>query len=57
LCNSANFHPEVTRIIGQAALFAAAGLDLETIEKIDDIVEPALRAVADQSARNCDGQL
>ena len=38
---------EAVQVIGQAALFAAAGLDLETIDQIDDIVEPAPRAVAE----------
>ena len=38
---------ETVQVIGQAALFAAAGLDLETIDQIDDIVEPAPRAVAE----------
>ena len=47
----------MTRIIGKKALFAAAGLDLETIDQIGDILKPALRAVADQGARNGDGQL
>ena len=48
---------ETVQVISEAALFAAAGLDLETIDQIDDIVEPAPRAVADQSARNGDGQV
>jgi len=38
---------ETVQVISEAALFAAAGLDLKTIDQIDDIVEPAPRAVAE----------
>ncbi len=41
---------ETVQVTGQAALFAAAGFDLETIEKIEDIVEPAPQAVVEQTA-------
>ena len=48
---------EAIQIICQAAMFAAAGLGLESIDQIDDIVEPAPRAVADQCAGNGDCQM
>ena len=38
---------EAVQVICQAALFAAAGLGLETIDQIDDIVKPPTCAVAE----------
>ena len=38
---------EAVQVISQAALFAAAGLGLETIDQINDIVEPPTCAVAE----------
>ena len=48
---------EAVQVICQATLFAAAGLGLETIDQINDIVEAASRAVAYQRAGNGDGQM
>jgi hypothetical protein len=45
---------ETVQIVGKAALLAAACLDLETIDQIDDIVELPPCAVADQSAGAAD---
>jgi hypothetical protein len=38
---------EAVQVIGQTALFAAAGLGLKTIDQIDDIVEPPACAVSE----------
>ena len=48
---------QAVQVIGQAALFAAAGLGLEAVDQIDDIVEPPAGAVADQGAGNSDGKV
>ena len=48
---------EAVQVICKAALFAATGLGLKAIDQIDDIVEPAPRAVADQGSGNGDCQM
>jgi hypothetical protein len=44
-------------MIGDPALAAVAGLGLEAIDKIDDIVEPAARAGTNAATRNGDGEI
>ena len=44
-------------MIGQPALPAAAGLGLEAIDEIDDVVEAAAGAAADAASGNGDGQM
>jgi len=48
---------EAVQAIGQAALFAGAGFSLQSVDQIDDMVEPAAGAVSDQGAGNGDGQM
>jgi hypothetical protein len=44
-------------MVGNAALPAGAGLGLEPVDQIDDIVEAAASAVSDQRPGNGDSQM
>ena len=44
-------------MFGEPALASIAGLDLEPVDQIDDVVEPAAGAAADAASSNRDGQM
>ena len=48
---------EPSEVVGDPALLAATMLGLQAIDQIDNVVEAAARAVADQGAGNGDGQM
>ena len=48
---------EAGHVIGQSSLFAAAGLGLEPVHQIDDVVEAAAGAAADERTGNGDGEM
>src|SRR6516165_903189 len=45
------------QMFGEPALSAVAGLGLETIDEVDDIVEASSGAIADTASRDGDGQM
>src|SRR5947209_7369264 len=44
-------------MFGEPALASIAGLDLEPVDQIDDVIEPAACATANAASGNCDGQM
>src|ERR1700688_213969 len=45
------------QVVGEPALATSAGLGLEAIDEIDDVVEPAAGVTADAASRNGDGKM
>ena len=45
------------QMFGEPALASIAGLDLEPVDQIDDVVEATAGAAADAASRNGDGQM
>jgi hypothetical protein len=48
---------EAGHVIGQPPLFAATGLGLEPVHEIDNVVEAAAGAAADESTCDGDGEV